>query len=132
MTDSLQQVVETDRVSAQDMPVPTGWRILIEPIKVEERTRGGIVLPEQAQKAKEHLNYIGKVVAMGPLCYRDPKFGDGGPWCKVGDWVAYGQYAGQTVLVRNRAGDGFVPMRLCNDDEILATLASPESVLVYV
>lgn len=132
MTETLQQVIETDQVSEIDMPEPLGWRVLIEPIAVEERTRGGIVLPDQAQKAKEHLNYVGKVVAMGPLCYRDPKFGDAGPWCQVGDWVAYGQYAGQTVLIRNRNGDGAVRMRLCNDDEILAKLASPESVLVYV
>ena len=132
MVDVVQHVVEAAQVAPGDLPTPTGWRILIEPLRVEERTAGGIMLPEQSKKAKEHLNYIGRVVAMGPLCYRDPKFGDGGPWCQVGDWVAYGQYAGQQVLVRTDDRAGAVAMRLCNDDEILCRLASPESVLVYV
>ena len=42
------------------------------------------------------------------------------PWCKVGDWVVFGRYAGARISVQK------VKMVLLNDDEILATLENPE------
>jgi len=119
-------------VNQDDYPIPAGWRILIEPIKIEEKTQSGIVLPTQAVEAKEHLRYIGRVVAMGPLCYKHSKFGPGQePWCAVGDFVAYGAYAGQEIKVRDRAGQKFVSLKLINDDEVLSVIPKPESVLIY-
>ena len=122
---------EIGEVAPSDYPIPAGWRVLIEPIKIEEKTEGGIVLPTAAVEAKEHLRYIGRVVAMGPLCYKHAKFGDAGPWCKVGDMVAYGAYAGQEIKIRNKAGDKYVSLKLINDDEVLSVIPVPESVLIY-
>lgn len=82
-------------------PIPVGWRILVDPVSVKTISEGGILLSSETQMAERYQNYIGRVVALGPLCYKHAKFGDGGPWCKVGDWIAYGQHAGQTVNVRN-------------------------------
>ena len=122
-------------VAAEDYPVPVGWRILIEPIKVEEKTAGGIVLPTQAVEAKEHLRHIGRVVAMGPLCYKHSKFADGKAepehWCNIGDYVAYGAYAGQEIKVRDHAGEKYVSLKLVNDDEVLSVIPNPASVLIY-
>jgi len=125
----------TGEVAARDYPIPTGWRILIEPIKIEEKTTGGIVLPTAAVEAKEHLRYIGRVVAMGPLCYKHAKFMGGDSdrvyWCAVGDMVAYGAYAGQEIKVRNKNGSEYVSLKLINDDEVLAVIPTPDSVLIY-
>jgi len=122
-------------VDASDYPIPVGWRILIEPIKVEEKTASGLVLPEQAIAAKEHLRYIGRVVAMGHLCYQHQKFAGednaAKPWCKVGDYVAHGAYAGQEIKVRDREGRKYVSLKLLNDDEVLSVIPRPESVLIY-
>lgn len=130
------QITNLDsEVEFSDYPVPVGWRILIEPIKVEEKTASGLVLPEQAIAAKEHLRYIGKVVAMGHLCYQHAKFtgetGEQRAWCKVGDYVAHGAYAGQEIKVRDRSGRRYVSLKLLNDDEVLAVIPRPESVLIY-
>jgi co-chaperonin GroES (HSP10) len=122
-------------VAQGDYPIPAGWRILVEPIKVEEKTAGGIHLPTSAVEAKEHLRYIGRVVAMGPLCYQHKKFADADgsalKWCVEGDYIAYGAYAGQEIKVRNKKGDAYVSLRLLNDDEVLAVIPSPDSVLIY-
>lgn len=107
-------------------PQPTGYRILIKPVEVKQHSAGGIALPEMAQKAQEHLRYIGQVVAMGPEAYQHEKFQQ--PWCKVGDWIAYGQYAGQTLTVRG--ADGPEQFRLINDDEVLAVV-NPDTMMVY-
>jgi len=118
----------------KDYPEPTGWRILVEPIDVEEVSDGGIVLPEEVQRAKEHLRYIGRVISMGPLCYKHSKFQNPGTtksdeWCKVGDWIAYGRYDGQDIIVKSEKGRK--PLRLLNDDSVLAVIKDPKSVLIY-
>lgn len=122
-------------VAEGDYPIPAGWRILIEPIKIEATTASGIALPQESVQAKEHLRYIGKVVSMGDLCYQHAKFMGADKaalkWCKVGDFVAYGAYAGQEIQVRNRTRDGLVTLKLINDDEILAVVPNPMSVHIY-
>lgn len=122
-------------VAQEDYPVPAGWRVLIEPVKIEAMTASGIALPTQAVEAKEHLRYIGKVVRMGHLCYQHPKFLGADKaavnWCQVGDFVAYGAYAGQEIKVRNKSGDGLVALKLINDDEVLAVIPNPTSVHIY-
>lgn len=67
---------------------------------------------------------------MGPLCYQHAKFEGGEPWCKVGDCIAFGQFAGQEILANT---DGWVEkLRLINDDEVLCVLSSLEAVTIYV
>lgn len=113
------------------LPQPKGWRILIEPIKVQEKTSGGLFLPEQTKEVKEMLRNVGKVVAMGSLCYRHAKFEGGEPWCAVGDHVGYGTYTGQEVVVKG--DDGAVhKFRIINDDEVICGYPDPESVQIYV
>jgi co-chaperonin GroES (HSP10) len=109
------------------LPQPTGYRILIEPIEVKQETASGIALPDISQKAQEHLRYIGKVVSMGEEAYQHAKFT--APWCKEGDWVAHGQYAGQELQVRTDDGTA-KKYRLVNDDEILAVV-DPATMMIY-
>lgn len=88
-------------VGDAEWPKPVGWRILIDPMRPKATTKGGIAVPTETQTAETFMNYVGRVVAMGELCYKHGKFEGGTPWCKVGDWVAYGQHAGQTLTVRD-------------------------------
>jgi len=119
------------------LPKPVGWRMLIEPIRVEERTKGGLYLPDQAKQAKEYLRYIGYVRAQGELCYRHHKFADpatgllGAPWCAVGQWIVFNQHEGQEVQVRGPNGKP-IKLRLINDDAVLAVAPNPEALLIYV
>jgi chaperonin GroES len=69
---------------------PLGDRVVVKPLEEEERTRGGIVLPDTAKEKPQH----GQVLAVGP-----------GDWdeegkkrvpldVKVGDRVIFAKYAG--------------------------------------
>ena len=100
MSDNVAQLKQ--ETQNPDWPMPAGWRILVDPAKPKSVSDGGIIFAEETQVAQEHMNYVGRVVAMGPLCYKHSKFEGGAPWCKVGDWIAYGQYSGQTVTVKNQ------------------------------
>ena len=95
---------------------PVGYRILIRPRGIIEKTKGDIILTDLSKDSQAYLNSVGQIIAMGEECYSDRKK----PWCKVGDWVIFGRYAGARISVQK------VKMLLLNDDEIIATLESPE------
>ena len=110
------------------MPEPTGWRILILPYQGKKKTKGGLHLPEQAVEREALATVCGLVLKVGPLAYQDAsKFdyttGHSRVWCKKGDWVIFGRYAGARFKI-----DGG-EVRLLNDDEILATIKDPEDII---
>jgi chaperonin GroES len=82
---------------------PLGDRVVIKPAPAEERTKGGIILPDTAKEKP----VIGEVVAVGP-----GKITDEGKKIalevKVGDKVLYGKYSGTEVTVD---GDEVLIMR---------------------
>ena len=105
------------------LPQPTGWRILILPFKMGEKTKGGILMGQDTVEKQQVASQCGNVLAMGPDCYRDKDRYKQGPWCKVGDWVMFARYAGSRIKIEG--GE----VRLLNDDEILATIKNPEDIL---
>ena len=105
------------------LPKPTGWRILVMPYRRKEKTKKGIILPDQALE-KEHVATVcAYVLEVGPDAYMDKEKFPDGPWCKKGDWIIFGRYAGARIKI----DDG--ELRLLNDDEILATIQKPEDIL---
>ncbi len=82
---------------------PLGDRVIVKPAAAEEKTKGGIILPDTAKEKP----VIGEVVAVGPGKVTD----DGKkvvPEVKVGDKVLYGKYSGTEVTVE---GEEFLIMR---------------------
>lgn len=68
---------------------PLGDRVLIEPVAAEEKTAGGIIIPDAAKEKP----LKGKVLAVGPGKKDEPLT------VKDGDEVLYGQYAGTEVKI---------------------------------
>ncbi len=73
---------------------PLADRVIIKPSPAEEKTKGGIILPDTAKEKP----VIGEVVAVGP-----GKRSDDGKLIamdvKAGDKVLYGKYSGTEVTV---------------------------------
>ena len=105
------------------LPQPTGWRMLVLPFKMKDKTKGGVILAEDTLERQQVASQVGLVMAMGPQCYKDKERYPEGPWCKEKDWVMFARYAGSRIKI-----EGW-EMRLLNDDEILATIDSPEDIL---
>ncbi len=104
------------------LPKPTGWRMIILPFKMPEKTKGGLYLGQETLERQQVASTCGLVLAQGPHCYDKEKFPEG-PWCKKGDWVIFARYAGSRIQI-----DGG-EVRLLNDDEVLATIEKPEDIL---
>ena len=116
-------VKKSEKKEEPNLPKPTGWRFLVLPFKMKEKTKGGLVLAETTLEKQQVGSQVGLVMAMGPQCYKDKERYPEGPWCKEKDWVMFARYAGSRIKI-----DGG-EMRLLNDDEVLATIDSPEDIL---
>ena len=108
---------------AESLPRPTGYRILILPFTQSTVTKGGIHLAKATVDKERLATVVGYVVELGPDAYSDMHKFPEGAWCKKGDWVIFGRYAGARFQIEG--GD----MRLLNDDEILACIDDPEAIL---
>ena len=105
------------------LPKPTGWRMLVLPFKMNEKTKGGLILAETSLEKQQVASQCGLVLRMGPDCYRDKERYPEGPWCKEKDWVIFARYAGSRIKIEG--GE----VRMLNDDEILATVDNPEDII---
>lgn len=85
---------------------PLGDRVLIEPSVQEEKTAGGIIIPDTAKEKPQQ----GKVVAAGAGT-KDEKME-----VKVGDLVLYGKYSGTELKFE---GKDYLMMR---QSDILAII----------
>ena len=114
-----------DKSAKERVPNPTGWRVLVMPYKGREKTVGGIYVPDETRDRESVATVVAYVIKVGPLAYKDPdKFGENcEPWCKEGDWVCIGRYAGS----RFKLDGGEV--RIINDDEVIATILDPEDII---
>jgi|TARA_R110002124_G_scaffold94292_2_gene238166 co-chaperonin GroES (HSP10) len=105
------------------MPNPSGWRLLVLPYKGKGVTDAGIQLVQETVDREALSTVICYVLKVGPLAYKDEnKFGNDA-WCKKGEWILIGRYAG----TRFRLEDNH-EVRIINDDEVIATILNPDDI----
>ena len=91
---------------------PLGERVVVQPLEAENKTKGGIVLPDTAKEKPQE----GKVVAVGKGKVLDS--GTVQPLeVKVGDKVLYGKYSGNEITTKE--GEELLIMR---EEDILAII----------
>jgi chaperonin GroES len=91
---------------------PLGDRVIIKPIPSEEKTRGGVILPDTAKEKPQK----GEIIAVGKGKYTDDgKFIE--MEVKPGDKVLYGKYAGTEIKYE---GDEYL---IVKQSEILAIIS---------
>lgn len=91
---------------------PLGDRVVVKPLEAENKTKGGIVLPDTAKEKPQE----GKVVAVGKGKVMEN--GSVAPLeVKVGDKVLYGKYSGNEITTKE--GEELLIMR---EEDILAII----------
>ena len=111
--------------TVDELPEPSGYRILVLPFTPKSKTKGGILFSQETLDKARISTTCGYVLKMGDLAYKDTeKFGK--PWCKKGDWVIFARYAGSRLPIEG--GE----VRILNDDEVLGTVKDPESLLHFI
>lgn len=133
MTNEVVFVKPEDDVLEVDCPIkPLGWRVVVRPYRPEKFTEGGIELPEEALDNAQILTFVGQIVDMGNKAFTAVTragidMSEIEPRPKVGDWVLYGSYGGQKIVLKNQT-----EYRLMNDDAIMAVARDPKEFLIYL
>ena len=109
-----------------NLPNPSGWRILVLPFTPKDKTKGGIIFSQESLDKLRIGTNCGYVLKIGPLAYADKERYPTGAWCKEKDWVIFARYAGSRLPIEG--GE----VRLLNDDEVLGTIKNPEDVLHHI
>jgi chaperonin GroES len=91
---------------------PLDDRVVVEPLEADEKTSGGILLPDSAKEKPQR----GRVLAVGPGKLQD----DGKRLTvavAVGDEVLYGRYAGNEVKIDGK------DVKIMRESDLLAKVA---------
>jgi chaperonin GroES len=90
---------------------PLHDRVIVQRLEEEEKTKGGIIIPDTAKEKPQE----GKVIAVGP-----GKILENGTKTtldvKVGDKILFGKYSGTEIKIE---GEEFLMMR---EDDILGVI----------
>lgn len=105
-------------LSTKDNPSgiwPTEFNVLVRQKDVEEKTKGGIIVPEVAREKEQYAEMEGTLIAISPLAFCYERWPDGARKPKAGDRIIIAKYSG----VRVRGDDGQTYL-LTKDKDIAA------------
>lgn len=102
---------------------PFGSRVLIQIRTPKKKSAGGIIIDIHGSNETEKWNtQIGKVVALGPLAFKNrdsmttwPE----GEWCKAGEYVRVAKYGGDRWEVKIPGTDESAMFVIFNDLDII-------------
>ncbi|CAB5219893.1 GroES chaperonin family [uncultured Caudovirales phage] len=118
---------------------PFGGRVIIQLRRVKRKTAGRIILVEETKENEKWNNMIGKVIAVGPLAYKNRDTMQSWPegsWAQVGDFVRVPKWGGDRWEIKAPGEDDLedpVLFMTLNDHELIAKVTSnPLSFKAYV
>ena len=113
---------ETPEEKANQLPEPSGYRILCAIPDAEKEHAGGILKADDTMRMEEVLSTVFFVVKMGPDCYQDKARFPNGPWCKVGDFILARPNTGTRLRIHGRE------FRIINDDSVEGIVQDPRGI----
>ena len=111
---------EEEEATPDILPELPGFHVLVRPVSVKEKTKGGILIPNSTKEDMSYLTTVGKVIKIGNLAYNDTDKFPKGPWCKEGDYICYAKHAGQKIQYKE------VKMLLLYDDQVIMKVEDPK------
>ena len=108
-----------DKPDPEVLPHLPGYHILVRPVSVKNKTKGGLLLPDSVKDDVAYLTTVGKVLSIGDLAYKDEDKFPNGKWCDVGDYVCYARHAGQKLYYKG------VRLLLLFDDQVMMKVDEP-------
>jgi len=117
-TNKIVEEVPEGEANATQLPIPSGYRILLALPKPDAEFESGLVKAAQTRHIEEVSSVVGFVLEVGPDAYADEKRFKSA-WCKKGDFVLIGPYVGSRFKIHNQE------FRMIDDDHVLGTVQDP-------
>ena len=112
-------IEDEEKADPEVLPSLPGYHILVRPVSVKSKTKGGLLLPDSVKDDVDYLTTVGKVLAVGDLAYKDEDKFPNGKWCDVGDYVCYARHAGQKLYYKG------IRLLLLFDDQVMMKVDEP-------
>ena len=112
-------IEDEEKADPEVLPSLPGYHILVRPVSVKSKTKGGLLLPDSVKDDVAYLTTVGKVLAVGDLAYKDEDKFPNGKWCDIGDYVCYARHAGQKLYYKG------VRLLLLFDDQVMMKVNEP-------
>ena len=112
-------IEDEEKADPEVLPSLPGYHILVRPVSVKSKTKGGLLLPDSVKDDVAYLTTVGKVLSIGDLAYKDEDKFPNGKWCDVGDYVCYARHAGQKLYYKG------VRLLLLFDDQVMMKVDEP-------
>ena len=117
---------------------PFGGRVIVQLRRIKRKTSGRIILVEETKENEKWNNMIGKVVAIGPLAFKNRDTMQSWPegsWAQVGDYVRVPKWGGDRWEreVSGEENEDPVLFMTLNDHELIARVSDdPLSFKAYI
>ena len=111
-----------ERRKASQLPQPCGYQLLVALSSQEEKTEGGVYVPDEWREREESAGIAAMVLRKGADAFTDESRFPSGAFCKEGDWVIMKAYSGFRVEIHGQQ------FRLINDDCVRAVIEDPRGV----
>lgn len=96
---------------------PLDVRVLVLPDPVEEKTKGGIILPDEHKERQKYATMKGTLIAVGANAFAEASANPGFAAPKPGERVLIGKYGGAIIT-----GDDDKEYRIMNDEDVIGTM----------
>ena len=114
--------------------IPFGSRVMVQIRRAKSQTKGGIFIPEEARKTEASNTQVAKVVAIGPLAYKNRntmELWPEGHWCQIGDFVRTPKYGGDRWTVK--LNDEEIEFVIFNDLDIIGKVTvDPTQIRAFI
>ena len=97
---------------------PVEFNVLIAPEEIEERTKGGIILPGQTKETDQLAATKGRIVAASVLAFTYEQWPEGSRKPSVGDVVWFAKYGGTEIEVDKKE------IKILRESDILAKVVA--------
>ena len=98
MSNDIEQTLEEAFPTIDPLMAPYGGRVLVQLRAVKEKvTAAGLYIPEETKEAEKWNTMIGKVIAIGPLAFKNRETMASWPegaWAQVGEYVRVPKWGG--------------------------------------
>lgn len=111
------EAVTVDPALNQSGIAPTEFKCLVLPMVIDEKSKGGIILPDETKDRDQYAQMEGTLIAVSPLAFTYADWPDGAMPPKPGDRVLFAKYGG--IVRKGKDGKDY---RLVNDKDISGVL----------
>lgn len=132
--EELEAISVVQKALGVELPHVCGYHIAVKVYVREEEMKDilcednvirKIYLPESVRATDKFQNCTGLVLSIGADAYKGDRFKHSGPWCKIGDWIAFPRNEGHQF---NYLG---IPIQVIPDDKAMLVVKGPSDVTRY-